>query len=60
MDLPEQLTSAWTPDQPVTTEQAVAIPEALDHARAAVVPVSIKALAVMLAKTAKLWKSTLR
>lgn len=56
VDLPERLVRSWTPDQPVLLEQAAAIPEAIDHARAAVVPVTTKALAVLLAKTAKLWK----
>lgn len=55
-EFPERLTSDWTPDQPVSTEQASAIPDALDHARAAVEPINPKALAVLLARTAKLWK----
>lgn len=55
VELPARLVADWTPDLPVTREQAEAIPEAIAHAKAAVEPIDPRSLAVMLERTLDVW-----
>jgi hypothetical protein len=54
--LPERLATSWTPDQRISAENAARLPEAITEIEALNDPIDDKVLAVLLAKSLKLWK----